>query len=52
MECSEKYHVELVLDKTKLLCFAPRGLDATAAYWKLVSPVGLGDRMIPFSDEA
>ena len=52
VEYCEKYHVELVPEKTKLLCFAPPGMDATAAYWKLVSPVRLGDRMIPFSDEA
>ena len=51
-EYCAKYHVELVPEKTKLLCFAPPGLDASADYWKLVSPVSLGNKKISFSDEA
>ena len=43
---------ELVPDKTKLLCFTPRGMETTAFYWKLVSPVSLGPTKIPFSNEA
>ena len=46
-----KYHVELVPEKTKLLCFSPPGLESTASYWKLVSPVSLGMNKIPFSSE-
>ena len=51
-EYCAKYHVELVPEKTKLLCFAPPGLDATTNYWKLVSPVSLGNKKISFSSEA
>ena len=47
-----KYHVELVPEKTKLLCFSPPDLDSSASYWKLVSPVSLGKNKIPFSNEA
>ena len=47
-----KYHVELVPDKTKLLCFTPTGMQSTSFYWKLVSPVSLGSSKIEFSTEA
>ena len=47
-----KYHVELVPEKTKLLCFYPKSLEASAFYWKTVSPLTLGAKKIPFSDEA
>ena len=47
-----KYHVELVPEKTKLLCFTPSGLESSALYWKLVSPVSLGPSKIMFSKEA
>ena len=49
--CS-KYHVELVPEKTKLLCFSPTGLEASTLYWKTVSPVTLNSEKIPFSSEA
>ena len=48
----QKYHVELVPEKTKLLCFSPKGMETTAFYWKLVSPVQLGSTKIPFCQEA
>ena len=47
-----KYHVELVPEKTKLLCFTPNGLESSAFYWKLISPVSLGPTRIEFSSEA
>ena len=51
-EYCAKYHVELVPDKTKLLCFSPPGLESSVAYWKAVSPVTLGQQKIAFSTEA
>ena len=44
--------MELVQEKTKLLCFSPPGLESSAEYWKLVSPVSLGKNKIPLSSEA
>ena len=52
VEYCNKYHVELVPEKTKLLCFTPSGLESSAFYWKLVSPVSLGSTKIAFSNEA
>ena len=43
--------MELVPEKTKLLCFSPPGLESTASYWKLVSPVSLDKNKIPISSE-
>ena len=52
VEYCSKYHIELVPEKTKLLCFYPPNLESTATYWKLVSPVCLSSSKIPFSKEA
>jgi hypothetical protein len=52
VEYCSKYHVELVPEKTKLLCFSPSTLQSSAYYWKLVSPVSLGSFKIEFSNEA
>ena len=51
-EYCKKYVVELVPEKTKLLCFSPAGQDIAAYYWQLVSPVNLSDTKISFVDEA
>ena len=51
-EYCAKYHVELVPEKTKLLCFSPPGLESSVAYWKSVSPVSLGSKKIAFNAEA
>ena len=52
IEYCAKYHVELVPEKTKLLCYTPSGLESSTFYWKLVSPVSLGKGKIEFSNEA
>ena len=52
VEYCSKYHVELVPDKTKLLCFSCKGLETLTFYSKLVSPVSLGSNKIEFSEEA
>ena len=44
--------MELVPEKTKLLCYTPTGLSSTTLYWKLVSPVSLGNMKLEFSSEA
>ena len=52
IEYCNKYHVELVPEKTKLLCYSPSGLSSSTLYWKLVSPVSLGSSKLEFSNEA
>ena len=44
--------MELVPEKTKLLCFSPTGLESAAFYWKLVSPIQIGATKLKFSNEA
>ena len=38
-EYCEKYVVELVPEKTKLLCFSPVGQDIAAYYWQLTRSI-------------
>ena len=52
VEYCKKYHVELVPDKTKLLCFSPKGKEVCSFYWKLVSPISLDHSKITFTSEA
>ena len=52
VEYCTKYHVELVPEKTKLLCYTPTGLSSSTLYWKLISPVSLGNMKLEFSTEA
>ena len=52
MEYASEHHVEMVPSKTKLLCFTPRGKDDLAYYQKLTSPISMGGKSIPFSDDA
>ena len=51
-EYCHKYEVELVPEKTKLLCFTPRGADLDSYYWQPASPVSLNNTKISFVDEA
>ena len=52
MDYANEYHVEMVPEKTKLLCFTPRGQDLDTYYWRVVSPISMNGRRIGFSDEA
>jgi hypothetical protein len=52
MEYAAEYHVEMVPEKTKLLCYTPRGQDLDTYYWKTVSPISMGGLRIGFSEEA
>ena len=52
VEYCDKYQVELVPDKTKLLCFTPKKSELSAYYWKLVSPISLGQSKVQFCSEA
>ena len=39
MEYANEYHIEMVHEKTKLLCYTPRGQDLDTYYWRVVSPI-------------
>ena len=51
-EYCAKNHVELVPEKTKLLCFVPKGHELSTFYYKLMSPVALNNKKIPFVNDA
>ena len=52
MDYASEYHVEMVPEKTKLLCFVPRGQETQAYYWKVASPISMAGHQINFSDLA
>ena len=52
MDYANEYHIEMVPEKTKLLCYTPRGRDLDTYYWKVVSPIAMDGTKISFSDEA
>ena len=52
MEYATDNHVEMVPEKTKLLCYAPRGQGDTAYYWKAACPISMDGHNIKFSEEA
>ena len=37
MEYAEEYHIDMVPEKTKLLCYTPHGQHLDKYYWKVVS---------------
>ena len=46
------YHITMVPEKTKLLCFTPAGQELETKYWDMVRPVTIDGMKIPFSKEA
>ena len=46
------HHITMVPEKTKLLCYTPRGQEHETAYWKTVRPISMKTLNIPFSNEA
>ena len=49
--CRE-YNVTLVPEKTKLLVFCPPGQELVAEYAKIISPININGKFIPFSESA
>ena len=49
LEYAAKYHVTMVEEKTKLLCFSPPGFERVNAYWEIVLPISMSGFCIPFS---
>ena len=52
MEYASSYHVTMVPEKTKLLCYTPKGQQAATSYWQSISPIAMFDNHIPFSRQA
>ena len=52
MDYARDCHVEIVPEKTKLLCYSPRGFEDATYYWKVVSPIYMDGHSIKFSSEA
>ena len=52
MEYALEYHVEMVPEKTKLLCYTPRGQDIETYYLKITSPISMLGHKVGFSEEA
>ena len=52
LDYAAECHVEMVPEKTKLLCYAPRGKELECYYWKLTSPISMFGQKIEFSEEA
>ena len=52
LEYCERYNVTLVPEKTKLLAFTPPGSEMEVEYAKIISPVNINGRFIPFSESA
>ena len=44
--------VTMVPEKTKLLCFTPKGFEPLTQYWKSILTITMSDLAIPFSDKA
>ena len=52
MEYASAYHVTMVAEKTKLLCYTPKGQEAATNYWQTISPISMFDNHIEFSRQA
>ena len=52
MDYASEYHVEMVPEKTKLLCYTPHGQTLDTYYWQVVSPISMNGVRVSFSQEA
>ena len=52
MEYAHTHHVTMVPEKTKLLCYTPKGFEQLTLYWELTSPITMSGLPVPFSSEA
>ena len=52
MEYAAAYHVTMVPEKTKLLCYSPHGQKTSTDYLQSVSSISMGGLKIPFSLQA
>ena len=52
MEYADTHHVTMVPEKTKLLCYSPKGFEQLSLYWKATLPITMSGRPVPFVEEA
>ena len=52
MEYASNYHIQMVPEKTKLLCYSPHGQEGSAAYWQTACSLTMAGLRIPFSLQA
>jgi hypothetical protein len=52
IQYAKEYHIEMVPEKTKLLCYTPRGQHLDTYYWQVVSPITMDGFRIGFSESA
>ena len=52
LDYCQRYNVTLVPEKTKLLAFSPPGCEQLVDYAKIISPININGRFIPFTDSA
>jgi hypothetical protein len=52
MELANKHHNVKVPEKTKLLCYTPRGQGPHTRYWMDVAPLQMSGKTVPFVDQA
>ena len=52
MEYASNYHIQMVPEKTKLLCYVPNGQEGIAEYWQTACPLTMAGLRIPFSLQA
>ena len=52
MSYAEEYHVQMVPEKTKLLCFTPKGQELQSYYWEVANPITMAGKKVEFSTEA
>ena len=41
MKYAEDYHITMVPEKNKLLCYTPRGQEQETNYWEKVRPISM-----------
>ena len=49
MDYAKEYHIDMVPEKTKLLCFTPRRQQIDTYYCQTISPISMDDFIINFS---
>ena len=52
LDYCQRYNVTLVPEKTKLLAFSPAGCEHLVDYAKIISPININGKFIPFTDSA
>ena len=52
IEYATTHHVTMVPEKTKLLCYTPKGSEQLTLFWEHTSPILMSKSPVPFSSQA